>query len=105
MTTTSATLPAAPTDLPNDPCHPDHADVRETLKRVWAGLLRHFLTLLEGDEPIKASMLNVIRQFLHENGVHADGLMRAGAADQARRLLNGGTTVADWNLPTFDVEG
>ena len=41
------------------------------LKKLWDALVLHLLDALQGDKPARASMLDVSRRFLADNGINA----------------------------------
>ena len=47
---------------------------KSRLVELWSALCNAFLQQLKADEPPNASMLNVARQFLRDNGITADSL-------------------------------
>jgi hypothetical protein len=44
---------------------------QEALKKLWDAMALRLLEVLQGDKPARASMLDVSRRFLADNGINA----------------------------------
>lgn len=71
---------------------------QDQLKELWFALRDTMLAQLKAeDEPPKASFLNVVRQFLRDNGITQDALRDPFAMQEALEKM-----AAD--LPTYEDE-
>lgn len=71
-------------------------DDAELLQRIWRAEGRALLAKLESGEDLKAAELNVIRQFLSDNGINLQTLGNVSPADALNSMLD--------NLP-FPADG
>ena len=71
---------------------------QEQLKSLWFALRDTMLEQLKAqDEPPKASFLNVVRQFLRDNGITLDSIGDPLAMQEALEKMTE-------DLPTYDDE-
>jgi hypothetical protein len=71
---------------------------QEELLEIGALLTQKFLSVLKGDLPVKASMLNTIRQFLRDQGYSLDEMKR-------REACNSSMDEPEQMWLPFDAEG
>ncbi|WP_320174098.1 hypothetical protein [Maridesulfovibrio sp.] len=70
---------------------------QDQLKSLWYALRDTMMKQLENDDEPKASFLNVVRQFLRDNGVTQDTIGDPLAMREALEKLTA-------DLPTYDDE-
>lgn len=70
---------------------------QEQLKSLWFALRDTMLNQLKAEDPPKASFLNVVRQFLRDNGITLDSIGDPLAMQEALEKMTE-------DLPTYDDE-